>query len=603
MDTHALACRQHNAAPPRRRYRARTCSSHGRKLCIGVATARWVPHSKRRAKWQNEKKELAQLSSSRRLVMPALRAVTRTDGENSSDEQHALTLWWQTMVDDFSKAAAAAVFALFVAMWPHGGAAAHAAASGTSPPQPTAVTAMGLPGAAWRAIKDADASLARQAARFNGALGGAGTEQPASEDERLAARQLVEEVWSVIDGNFLDARGVGFNREKWATLREDAVDQLGQGGMKRAYGVVRSMIASGVEDPYTRFFEPDDFTRRLASKYDVTGIGLNIGSERDFQERVGGDGPRVEGSLRVVGLVTGSTADVAGIGQGDEIVEVDGSSVLNRSPFEVSSLIQESPAAVPKGSEPPPAAISFIRSSDGKKISVEVPRKRIDDEPVLETSLKRENGVRVGYVRLLEFDSAAERELAAALEKLSAAGADRIVLDLRDNPGGLVLAGVEIAKLFLDQGETVVETVSRAHMNGGEVAASSSSSSSRCRRSSSNRSTLRDAETRRKCVVRIGAKVHRGGTRAVRTRAVAAHSAREWTYGKCGRNPCRCTAGQLSSDGRRRGNLWQGLNSERLRAERWQRFGHHRGEVPPAERSRPRPERHSAQLSQAAERR
>ena len=410
--------------------------------------------------------------------MPALRAVTRTDGENSSDEQHALTLWWQTMVDDFSKAAAAAVFALFVAMWPHGGAAAHAAASGTSPPQPTAVTAMGLPGAAWRAIKDADASLARQAARFNGALGGAGTEQPASEDERLAARQLVEEVWSVIDGNFLDARGVGFNREKWATLREDAVDQLGQGGMKRAYGVVRSMIASGVEDPYTRFFEPDDFTRRLASKYDVTGIGLNIGSERDFQERVGGDGPRVEGSLRVVGLVTGSTADVAGIGQGDEIVEVDGSSVLNRSPFEVSSLIQESPVAVPKGSDPPPAAISFIRSSDGKKISVEVPRKRIDDEPVLETSLKRENGVRVGYVRLLEFDSAAERELAAALEKLSAAGADRIVLDLRDNPGGLVLAGVEIAKLFLDQGETVVETVSRAHMNGGEVAASSSSSSS-----------------------------------------------------------------------------------------------------------------------------
>ena len=118
-------------------------------------------------------------------------------------------------------------------------------------------------------------------------------------------------------------------------------------------------------------FEPDDFTRRLASKYDVTGIGLNIGSERDFQERVGGDGPRVEGSLRVVGLVTGSTADVAGIGQGDEIVEVDGSSVLNRSPFEVSSLIQESPVAVPKGSEPPPAAISFIRSSDGKKISVE----------------------------------------------------------------------------------------------------------------------------------------------------------------------------------------------------------------------------------------
>ena len=228
------------------------------------------------------------------------------------------------------------------------------------------------------------------------------------------------------------------------------------------------MLASGVADPYTRFFEPEDFTRRLASKYDVTGVGLNIGSERDYQERVGGAGPRVDGSLRVVGLVSGSAGDVAGIGQGDEIVAVDGASVLGRSPFEVSSLIQEGrPGEARKGEEPPPAAISFVRASDGKEVRVEVPRKRIDDEPVLETRLQRESGMAVGYVRLLEFDSAAERELAAALEKLSAAGAERIVLDLRDNPGGLVLAGVETAKLFLDPGETVVETVSRSGAAAG----------------------------------------------------------------------------------------------------------------------------------------
>merc|ERR1719401_2753877 len=103
-------------------------------------------------------------------------------------------------------------------------------------------------------------------------------------------------------------------------------------------------------------------------------------------------------------------------------------------------LIQEgAPGAVVKGAEPPPVEITFLTAADAnKEVSVRIPRRRIDEEPQLETKLQNQNGVTTGYVRLKRWDSAAERELLVSLEKLSKAGAQRITLDLRNNLGGLV---------------------------------------------------------------------------------------------------------------------------------------------------------------------
>uniref|UniRef100_A0A7N0VK97 C-terminal processing peptidase n=1 Tax=Kalanchoe fedtschenkoi TaxID=63787 RepID=A0A7N0VK97_KALFE len=67
----------------------------------------------------------------------------------------------------------------------------------------------------------------------------------------------------------------------------------------------------------------------------------------------------------------------------------------------------------------------------------------------------------VGYLRLKEFNALARKDLAIAIKRLSDMGATYFVLDLRDNLGGLVQAGVEITKLFLDEGSTVISTVGR----------------------------------------------------------------------------------------------------------------------------------------------
>lgn len=67
----------------------------------------------------------------------------------------------------------------------------------------------------------------------------------------------------------------------------------------------------------------------------------------------------------------------------------------------------------------------------------------------------------MGYIRLKEFNALARRDLTTAMRRLKDAGASHFVLDLRDNPGGLVQAGIEIAKLFLEGGSTVTYTVGR----------------------------------------------------------------------------------------------------------------------------------------------
>eukprot|EP00268_Persea_americana_P030169 TRINITY_DN2921_c0_g1_i22.p1 TRINITY_DN2921_c0_g1~~TRINITY_DN2921_c0_g1_i22.p1 ORF type:complete len:110 (+),score=23.25 TRINITY_DN2921_c0_g1_i22:1135-1464(+) len=67
----------------------------------------------------------------------------------------------------------------------------------------------------------------------------------------------------------------------------------------------------------------------------------------------------------------------------------------------------------------------------------------------------------VGYIRLKEFNALARKDLVIAMKNLQDAGASYFVLDLRDNLGGLVQEGIEVAKLFLDKGETVIYTVGR----------------------------------------------------------------------------------------------------------------------------------------------
>ena len=266
----------------------------------------------------------------------------------------------------------------------------------------------------------------------------------ATASEGLTDLQIVEEVWKVVDDNFLPARSDdGFDRAAWAQLREEFVTSP-PADRAEAYGTVRTILRT-LGDPYSRFVEPADFAPLL--KYDISGVGMNVAEDPDDSTR-----------LRVLGLVLDSTAAKAGVKQGDEVVAVDGVEVRNKSAFQAVSLIQASPG---------PDVRVTVRSDAGEA----------GEGPTRDVTLRRSSnavnpvasrleGGNVGYIRLKEFNALAEPNVAKAIESLRSQGATSFMLDLRDNPGGLVQAGVEIARLFLPSGVNVAYTEGRVIAGG-----------------------------------------------------------------------------------------------------------------------------------------
>ncbi|XP_065877873.1 carboxyl-terminal-processing peptidase 1, chloroplastic isoform X2 [Euphorbia lathyris] len=140
--------------------------------------------------------------------------------------------------------------------------------------------------------------------------------------------------------------------------------------------------------------------------------------------------------------------------EGDEVLAVNGEDVKGKSAFEVSSLLQ--------GPSETFVTIKVKHGNCGPFQSLEVQRQLVARTPVFYRLEQLDDGTTsVGYMRLKEFNALARKDLVIAMKRLQDMGASYFVLDLRDNLGGLVQAGIEISKLFLNEGETVISTVGR----------------------------------------------------------------------------------------------------------------------------------------------
>ncbi|MED6124448.1 Carboxyl-terminal-processing peptidase 1, chloroplastic [Stylosanthes scabra] len=252
---------------------------------------------------------------------------------------------------------------------------------------------------------------------------------------------LVQEAWQIVNDTFLDAGRHRWSQDAWQMKREDLVSNSIQTRSK-AHQIIKRMLAS-LGDPYTRFLSPEEFSKM--ARYDMTGIGINL---REIPDENG------EPRLKVLGIILDGPAYSAGVRQGDEVLAVNNMELKGKTAFEASSILQG-----PSGTS---VTIQVRHGNCGPVELIEVQRQLVARTPVFYRLEQMDSGATpVGYIRLKEFNALARKDLVIAMKRLQDMGASYFILDLRDNLGGLVQAGIEIAKLFLSEGDTVIYTVGR----------------------------------------------------------------------------------------------------------------------------------------------
>jgi carboxyl-terminal processing protease len=202
-------------------------------------------------------------------------------------------------------------------------------------------------------------------------------------------------------------------------------DQMEEGAIK---GILSSL------DKYSTYFtkdEMDSFTESTSGTF--TGVGMVV-EQRD-------------NDIVVVSTIKGSPAERAGVKSGYIVESVDGKNVAGMSINDVTSLI--------KGEKGTKVKIGFL--VNGKTVEYEITRDVININPV---SYKIINGI--GYINISEFNGNTENNVAKALDYMDQNNIKKLVIDLRDNPGGYLSEAVDVANFFVPAGPVV--TVA---MNGG----------------------------------------------------------------------------------------------------------------------------------------
>jgi carboxyl-terminal processing protease len=190
-------------------------------------------------------------------------------------------------------------------------------------------------------------------------------------------------------------------------------------------------------DPHSDFLEADAYRAlRDDAASQFSGIGISIGVRN--------------GRLTVIAPMEETPAFRAGILAGDVIAEIDGAKTQSMTLRQAVERL--------RGEANETVQIKVLRAEEDELRTFDLTREVINVESVKGLRMLRDG---IGYVRLTQFSVPTGPALAAALDRLKTLGARALVLDLRDNPGGLLRSAVEVAELFLKRGDLIVTTRGR----------------------------------------------------------------------------------------------------------------------------------------------
>lgn len=247
----------------------------------------------------------------------------------------------------------------------------------------------------------------------------------------------------------------------------DSTPQPDEGSFEKlesAYEVIR--------DVYVEPVAPDSLARTsiegMVSPLDAYSVYLSRTRMREVEETFQGsfegigityeliDGPREQDTIGVVRVLPDGPSADAGLRAGDRIVHVEGESAVGWSNEQVRRRL--------KGPEGSSVTVSVRRPGRSELVRTTITR---DDVPLQTVEAQYMMGDSTGYVRLSRFARTTHRELTDALKSLEEEGLDRLILDLRGNPGGLMSMAEKVADEFLVDDQLIVRARSRHDEYGG----------------------------------------------------------------------------------------------------------------------------------------
>lgn len=246
---------------------------------------------------------------------------------------------------------------------------------------------------------------------------------------------LYNEAWRLVDQAYVDD---SFNHQDWRMVRQKALTNQ-MPDREATYKAIRDMLDS-LEDPFTRLLQPKQYkSLKTSTSGELTGVGLQIIQNEE------------SGYLEVLAPIEGSPAAIAGLQAADQILKIDNIPTTDLSLDEAAERMRG-----PVGS----TVNLKVERLDQGVLLFPIKRDRIAINPVFAELRPQPNGQDIGFIRLRQFNANATQEMQAAITRLESEGAEGYILDLRNNPGGLLQAGVEIAQMWLNP-SPIVYTVDR----------------------------------------------------------------------------------------------------------------------------------------------
>ena len=190
-------------------------------------------------------------------------------------------------------------------------------------------------------------------------------------------------------------------------------------------------------DPHSQFLRKSDY----------------LETEEELTNAFGGVGIQVElhdGPVTIVTPIAGTPAERAGVRRGDRLVKIDGKAIEEPALEKTIRLVRGEPDTMVK--------LTVFRPSQNATLDFALKRERIRLDSVRDASIRSDG---IGYVQITQFSERTGAEFAEALEKLEKQGLRALVIDLRNNPGGLLDAAIDVCNQFFEKGELIVYTQGR----------------------------------------------------------------------------------------------------------------------------------------------